>query len=91
MDLTLIKIIVFLFWAVLTGLLAKRKNLNPWLWGVAGALSWFIAIIFLMFMPYKCPKCRKSITNDEGREGTCSFCDGINISGDNDFIDLSNE
>lgn len=38
MDPLVIKLIAVLFWAVVVGLLAKRKNRNPIGWGLAGDL-----------------------------------------------------
>lgn len=89
MDPIIIKLIVALFWGVVVGLLAKRKNRNPWGWGLAGALSWLIALIFLMFMPYKCPKCGKSITNDEGKKGICPSCGNFKIMEDETIVESS--
>lgn len=43
-------------------------------WGIAGALSWGIALIGLMFMSYKCLKCDKKLSNDEGKKGICPQC-----------------
>lgn len=67
-----------LIWLIILGLasgfLAKRKNRNPWGWGIAGALSFFIALIILAFLPYKCPNCNQSLTNKQGREKSCSSC-----------------
>ena len=63
------------FFGLVLGLLAKRKNRNPWAWGVVGALALLPGAIVLMFMPYLCPRCRRSITNKEARAGTCPSCD----------------
>lgn len=71
---TLGKLFAALIWGLVVGLLAKRKNRNPWGWGVAGALSWIIALFILAFMPYKCPKCNQSITNDQGKNKNCPSC-----------------
>lgn len=68
------KLLASLIWGLVVGLLAKRKHRNPWGWGVAGALSWLIALLILAFMPYKCPKCRQSLTNDQGKEKDCPSC-----------------
>ena len=72
------KLIAGLIWGVIVGLLAKRKNRNPWGWGMAGALSWFIALLILAFMPYKCPKCSQSLTNRQGKEKECASCGSFN-------------
>lgn len=63
-----------LLFGVLTGLLAKRKNRNPWGWGIAGAFSLILALLVLAFLPYKCPKCRASLTNQQGRDKQCPAC-----------------
>lgn len=64
-----------LFWAVVVGLLAKRKNRNPIGWGIAGALSWLIALIVLAFMPFICQKCQNNITNEEAKISNCGHCE----------------
>ena len=74
MDPIIIKLIAALFWAVVVGLLAKRKNLNPIGWGIAGALSWLIALIILAFMPYVCPKCGDKLSNADAKSGSCPSC-----------------
>jgi hypothetical protein len=75
MDTIVIKLIAALFWAVVVGLLAKRKNRNTLGWGVAGALSWPIALLILAFMPYVCPKCGGKLSNVDAKSGSCSSCD----------------
>lgn len=66
---------VMVFWAVVVGLLAKRKNRNPWLWALFGALSWVIALIVLAFQPYLCPHCREGIRKSEYKNDVCPYCD----------------
>lgn len=83
MEVIFAKLLATIFWGTIVGLLAKRKNLNPWGWGIAGALSWGIAIIALMLMPYKCPKCDKSLTNAEGKSGNCPKCGEFNSAESN--------
>jgi hypothetical protein len=68
------KLLAALVWGVVVGLLAKRKNRNPWGWGIAGTFSWLIALVILTFLPYKCPKCERSITNDQGKNKICPRC-----------------
>jgi rubrerythrin len=63
-----------LIWGVVVGFLAKRKNRNPWGWGVAGALTWLIALLILAFMPYKCPKCGQSLSNKQSKNKKCPAC-----------------
>ena len=79
---TLGKLFAALIWGLVVGLLAKRKNRSPWGWGVAGALSWIIALLILAFMPYKCPKCKQSITNDQGRDKDCPSCGSFKKNGE---------
>ena len=63
------------FFGLVLGLLAKRKNRNPWAWGLLGALALLPGAIVLMFMPYLCPCCRRSITNKQARADQCPSCD----------------
>lgn len=69
-----------LFWGVVVGLLARRKNRNPWGWGVAGALSWILALLVLAFMPYVCPKCGRDLSNAEGKADRCPNCGDISAA-----------
>ena len=62
------------FWGVVVGLLARRKNRSPLGWGIAGGLVWFIALIILAMMPYKCPRCGQPLSNTQGREEHCPNC-----------------
>ena len=64
----------FIFWGIIVGLLAKRKNRNAIGWGIAGGLSWLIALLVLAFMPYICPRCEKDLSNDDGKKGHCPSC-----------------
>ncbi|MES1980775.1 MAG: hypothetical protein V4451_22270 [Pseudomonadota bacterium] len=68
------KVAVLLIWGTVVGLLAKRKNRNPWGWGLAGAFSWFIALLVLAFLPYRCPVCSGSLSNLEGKIKKCPKC-----------------
>jgi len=79
MDLAIlfVKLGIAAIWGVVVGLLARRKNRNPWTWGLAGVLSWFIALIVLAFKSYQCPKCEFELTNEQGRAKTCPFCGPI--------------
>ena len=70
-----VTLVVGLFWGIVVGLLARRKNRNAWAWGAAGAVSWVVALLILAFMPYKCAKCNATLTNEEGREGSCPICE----------------
>lgn len=75
---TLGKLLAAIICGLFAGLLAKRKNRNPWGWGIAGALSFLVALLILAFMPYKCPKCGQSLTNDQGKEEDCPSCGPFN-------------
>ncbi len=79
---TLGKLFAAFIWGLVVGFLAKRKNRSPLGWGVAGALSWIIALLVLAFMPYKCPKCKQSITNDQGRDKNCPTCGSFQKNGE---------
>lgn len=79
---TLGKLFAAFIWGLVVGFLAKRKNRSPLGWGVAGALSWIIALLVLAFMPYKYPKCKQSITNDQGRDKNCPTCGSFQKNGE---------
>lgn len=70
----LAKLTASLFWSIVVGLLAKRKNLNFWGWGIAGAASWFIALVFLAFQPYKCAKCKSVVEKNSITANGCMTC-----------------
>jgi hypothetical protein len=72
--------IICLFFGIIVGLLAKRKNRNPWLWGFGGALSWLIALLALAFLPYRCEAGTHDVTNAEGRKKICPTCDNESSS-----------
>jgi hypothetical protein len=63
-----------LFFGAIVGLLAKRKNRDPLIWGIFGAFFFMFALIVLMFMPYLCPKCKKPITNTQRKNKECLNC-----------------
>lgn len=65
--------IVWLFWALVIALLAKRKNLNPWGWGLAGGLFWPVGLIALAFASYRCGDCGVTL---EGKPGPNKLCAG---------------
>jgi hypothetical protein len=71
----------YLIWytisGLIIGLLAARKNRNPWAWGLIGGLSSIVGLIILAFMPYLCPKCEKPITNKEWKNRSCPRCGDI--------------
>lgn len=81
------KVIVAIIWGAIVSLLAKRKNRNPWAWGLcgaAGALTWLIpllALLVLAFTPYQCPKCKQSLTNKQAKGKICSACGSFDGNG----------
>ena len=70
----LAKLLASFFWSIVVGLLAKRKNLNPWGWGIAGAASWFIALVFLAFQPYRCAGCKRVVDKNQMTGKGCTTC-----------------
>jgi MFS family permease len=62
---------------LIIGLLAKRKNRNPWAWGLIGGLFLLAGLLLLAFMPYLCPKCEQPITNEEWKSRNCPRCGDI--------------
>lgn len=46
----------------------------PNLWGLLGAFFFIPALIALAFSSYLCPKCRKVLTNRDGRAKACPHC-----------------
>lgn len=68
--------ILCLIFGIVVGLLANRKNRNPWLWGGLGAISWIIALLVLAFLPYRCKTRTHDVTNAEAKEKSCPQCDG---------------
>lgn len=62
------KLVAFLIWGVVVGLLAKRKGRNPWGWGVAGGVSWTSHFLILAFLPsLQMPKMR-SVAHERARQ-----------------------
>lgn len=66
--------IVWLFWALVIGLLAKRKNLNPWSWGLLGGLFWPVGLIALAFQKYRCKVCGEPIEGRPAEGKLCGSC-----------------
>jgi hypothetical protein len=59
---------------VVLGILAKRKYRNPLTWGLIGGLFGPCSLIYLVFLPCLCPKCKAAC---EGK--VCPNCDaGMN-------------
>jgi rubrerythrin len=77
----IIRVAVLVLGGIGLGLLAKRKNRNPWLWGAIGGACALLAPLLLLvpllvvgFLRYKCPKCGASISNDQARSSQCPAC-----------------
>lgn len=76
-----IRIAVFLIGSVGIGLLARRKNHNPWLWGAIGGVSAaviplliVVPLLIVGFLKHKCSKCGASVSNAEAKTGVCHAC-----------------
>jgi hypothetical protein len=76
-----IRIAVFLLGSVGIGLLARRKNHNPWLWGgIGGAAALVMPILILVpllivgALKYRCAKCGSTLSNADGKAGACAAC-----------------
>ena len=78
-------LIFALFWGLLVGLLAKRKNLSFWLWGgittLSGLLLFLIGpilvLLVLAFKHYRCRQCKAPLTSAEVRKKTCRHCQAL--------------
>lgn len=70
----LARLLAMLVWAVIVGSFARRKNRNPWGWGLLGAFSWLIALVVLAFFPYLCPQCGGSVSNEDAKRQACPTC-----------------
>jgi hypothetical protein len=57
---------------VVLGLLADHKNRNPLTWGFIGGLFGPCSLIYLAFLPRRCPNCKAAC---EG--GGCPNCDAV--------------
>ncbi len=67
-------LIVWAFWAVVIGLLAKRKNLNLWGWGLLGGLFWPVGLIALAFQKFRCAACSQPIEGKPAEGKLCGTC-----------------
>lgn len=52
---------------------AARKNRNALLWGGLGFI-FPLAVLFLAFLPFTCPSCRRNLTNRQWQDRTCPDC-----------------
>jgi uncharacterized membrane protein YeiB len=59
---------------ILVGLLANRKNRNPWAWGMFGGLFCVPTLLVMAFMSYLCPRCRSKLTNEQWAHKMCPKC-----------------
>ena len=66
--------IIWTFWSVIIGLLAKRKNLNAFAWGIAGGLWWPVGLIALAFQKYRCGSCGMKLERKPGPAKLCVGC-----------------
>jgi hypothetical protein len=65
---------VMAVFGVLTGLLAKRKNRDPFAWGAVGAFLPVLTLLVLASRTYVCPNCKQDLTNSQGTKGACPLC-----------------
>lgn len=77
-----------IFFIVLSGWLAARKNRSVLFWGMLGCIP-ILAFLVLAFMPYLCPKCKKSITNTEWKNRTCPQCGDVSKEAMEKFLSNS--
>ena len=66
-----------LFWGGVVGLLAKRKNRNPYGWGLAGGSFSLLTLVLLAFMPNLCPKCGQKMPSQDAKQNACANCQGL--------------
>ena len=52
---------------------AFRKNRNPAIWGLLGAV-FPLTVLIVAFLPFLCPECRTSLTNAQWRKRNCPVC-----------------
>ena len=71
---SLVFLIPYAIAAVIIGPLAARKNRNGWAWGLIGGLFLVPGLLVLMFMPFLCPRCHQSVSNQEWKSRTCPRC-----------------
>ena len=73
----------FLMWILicfLVGVLAKRKNRSPWIWGALGFPFTLLTLIILAAVPSLCPRCKRPLKDKEARDKRCPFCDTSSVS-----------
>lgn len=93
MDYFAVQLLPAIFWGVIMALLARRKNLNLWLWSGLAFIGVFLLGIFFVlaelivmaFMPYKCPKCKVPLKGkDEILKKLCPACDLVQVFGEDE-------
>lgn len=67
----------WLVFGTIIGLLAYRKNRNGLLWGAVGGLFLIPGLLLLMFMPFICPQCKRSLSNSEWKSRQCPECGAV--------------
>jgi hypothetical protein len=66
-------VVVSLVCAGINAFGAFRKNRNPIVWGLLGAMI-PLTVLIVAFLPFLCPECSKPLTNDQWRKRTCPDC-----------------
>jgi biotin transporter BioY len=77
MEQLLVFLISYAIAAVIIGTLAARKNRNGWAWGLIGGIFLVPGLLVIMFMPFLCPKCQRSLSNKQWKDRTCPTCGQI--------------
>ena len=75
-NLKLMHLWLWFSFGVLFALLAKRKNRNPFFWGIVGGYP-YIAIISLggiIYAKFLCPKCKHPLKNKQWKNRICPNC-----------------
>ena len=57
---------------LILSIFAHRKNRNPLVWGLFGGLFFPCSLIYLVFLPRLCPKCKA-----ECKGGICPNCEPV--------------
>jgi len=67
--------VIFLICFRVIYLFAQRKNRGMLsLWGLFGGMFFIPMLLLLAFTSYLCPKCRKVLTNRDGKAKKCPHC-----------------
>jgi len=65
----------YLLLAVLFGLWARSKNRSILFWGLLWPCHFFVSGLLMGQLPALCRRCRKPITAQDRKAGTCPRCD----------------